>query len=108
MCDSRASSFSKTGKTRWSYEAYSTKDRAQGQDAFGRARPLTLQENPSFLHELANVQRSGYRQLRSSWQQDSRSWYTDNVDFLFSLCLVLPRTIAISTAYSWSFPKRCI
>jgi len=103
MWDSRASSFSKTGKTRWSYETYSTKDRAQ--DAFGRARPLTMQESPSF-HECANVQRSDYRQPRSSWQRDNRSWY--NVDFLFSLYLLLPRTIAISTACSLLFvPKRC-
>ncbi|RLU23461.1 hypothetical protein DMN91_003665 [Ooceraea biroi] len=57
---------------RWSYETYSSRDHAQGQDAFSRTRPLTTQETP-LPHECANVQHSGYRQLRSSWQQDSRS-----------------------------------
>lgn len=89
MWDSRenSSKFSKTGRTRWSYETYSfdCANQAQCRDTFARMRPsITVQEDDaSALQQRVNVQqRTSYRQQRSSWQQDSRSWYTMHVNFL--------------------------
>lgn len=84
MWDSRENfPFSKTGRTRWSYEAYSSENQAQSQYTFARMHPsVTVQEDPA--SQRVNVQqRTSYRQQRSSWQQDSRSWYTTHVNFLF-------------------------
>lgn len=117
MWDSRAR-FSKPGRTRWSYETYSSRDPHAGNQQFSRTRSLMMQENPPPVpRECANVQHSGYRQLRSSWQQeqDGRSWYTVHVLslslFLLSLFVPLSSSFFAPSRYRLVslccvFPKR--
>jgi len=95
MWDSRENSFTKTGRTRWSYETCSSarENQTQNRDTFARMRPshVSVQEDSASQQRVNVQQRSSYlyRQQRSSWQQDNHSWYTMRVNFLLSSVLRL-------------------
>jgi len=91
MWDSRASLFSKTGRTRWSYDAYSTSEDRDAYSSPGTCRPVVaMRESPALQQRTTS-----YRQQRSSWQQDSRLWYTALSIFSF-VSLTFSRAIATS------------
>lgn len=78
MRDSRTSSFCQSGRMRWSYESYSSKNNVYNQDTKMHHPSVTMQVAQEIPSQCVNLQqRSCYRQQRSSWQ-DSRSWYNAN------------------------------